>query len=205
MEVRSGSISHPGEAWVCNRDSRQPGISSRTPGPPGSGYAFNRNLLDDRSGSYAFASTLMMVREMDRLVDAELRPTNYSCGLPDVPPDSPFLTTRDSRIGSTNPDLHSQGSNVLFADAHVSISPPTTSRPSCAGTQKIGSGTTSRTAVGGVQEHRDHAVARLARPLSAIELVFEHAAPRELMLGLDDSISESAVEPPRPGSSHSGY
>lgn len=82
-------------------------------------YAFNRNLIGRPEQAIHTASNLMVVREMDRLVDAELRPANYSCGLPDAPPDSPFLTTRDSRIGSTKPELHSTGSNVVFADGHV--------------------------------------------------------------------------------------
>jgi prepilin-type processing-associated H-X9-DG protein len=82
-------------------------------------YAFNRNLIERPENVIQTASNMLMVREMDRRVDAELRPTNYSCGRPDVPPDSAFLTGHDSRIGKTSPKLHNMGSNVLFADGHV--------------------------------------------------------------------------------------
>jgi prepilin-type processing-associated H-X9-DG protein len=82
-------------------------------------YVFNRNLVEGANASSAYPCKTMMVRETDRLLDAELRPTNYSCGRPDVEPDSPFLTDHDSRIGDTNPDLHARRSNILFADGHV--------------------------------------------------------------------------------------
>lgn len=63
----------------------------------------------------------MMVREMDRLVNAELRPINDSTDSPNTPPDSAFLTTRDSRLGDTDADLHYGKSNILFADGHVKL------------------------------------------------------------------------------------
>ncbi len=82
-------------------------------------YAFNRNLIEHPERVVRTAASLMAVRELDRLVDSELRPTNYSCGRPDCPPDSPFLTTHDSRLGATNPNRHGTGQNILFADGHV--------------------------------------------------------------------------------------
>ncbi len=82
-------------------------------------YVFNRNLIEQPAGIVRQSANLMIVRESDRLLDAELRPTNYSSGRPDLPPDSPFLTKRDSRIGATNSKLHGVRSNILFADGHV--------------------------------------------------------------------------------------
>ena len=73
----------------------------------------------------------MLAREMDRLVDAVLRPVNQSGlsnpGNPDNPPLSPFLSATDYSYqngGSTpitaSPVLHGgRGSNILFADGHV--------------------------------------------------------------------------------------
>jgi prepilin-type processing-associated H-X9-DG protein len=83
-------------------------------------YAFNRNLIEQPEGIVQTSASLMAVRELDRLVDSELRPTNCSTARPDLPPDSPFLTARDSRIGATRSKLHEfGGSNILFADGHV--------------------------------------------------------------------------------------
>ena len=84
-------------------------------------YAFNRNLIERPEIAIHTASNLMVIRETDRYIDSELRPTNYSCGRSDVPPDSPFLTKHDSRIGETMQDIHNNGSNVLFADSHVKL------------------------------------------------------------------------------------
>ncbi len=82
-------------------------------------YAFNRNLIERPEIVVRNGADTLAVREMDRLVDSDLRPTNYSCGRPDEPPDSPFLTKNDSRLGETEPNLHNNASNVLFADSHV--------------------------------------------------------------------------------------
>lgn len=82
-------------------------------------YVMNRNIMERPEQCVRESGSLMALREVDRLVDAELRPTNYSCGRPDLPPDSPFLTKHDSRIGATNPIRHGQGSHILFADGHV--------------------------------------------------------------------------------------
>lgn len=104
-------------AWSCEMASngRYP-ENSKTAAVS---YVMNRNLIERPERCIRCASNLMMYREMDRRVDSDLRPTNYSCGLPDAPPDSPFLTTHDSRIGNTSAKLHNAGSNVMFADSHV--------------------------------------------------------------------------------------
>jgi prepilin-type processing-associated H-X9-DG protein len=81
-------------------------------------YAFNANLIEQPEGVIRSSATLMQVRELDRLADAELRPTNVSVD-DKTPPVSPFLTTQDSRFGKTDPNLHRDGSNILFADGHV--------------------------------------------------------------------------------------
>ena len=111
-------------------------------------YAFNRNLVERPEKAVRYAANTMMVREMDRRVDAELRPTNYSCGRPDVPPDSPFLTKHDSRMEETNPGVHGEGSNVLFADGHVQgfhgFLKPDTSPPRGVGLPRLGAAITSQ-------------------------------------------------------------
>jgi len=81
-------------------------------------YVFNRNLIEFPEGRVRNAANVTMVREMDRLVDAELRPINRSTDA-DTPPISPLLTTQDFRLGETKPDLHRSGSNIVFADYHV--------------------------------------------------------------------------------------
>lgn len=80
-------------------------------------YVMNRNLIEKPEKVIRSASSLMLVREMDRLVDAELRPTNNSCGNPKMPPHEPYLTTDNEN--DTNGRLHGPGSNILFADGHV--------------------------------------------------------------------------------------
>ena len=91
-------------------------------------YAFNANMVNQPEGVIKAASQLMLVREMDRKMNAVLRPLNLS---PDgnTPPQSAFLTASESGIGcisyvspdpkAPNPKQHGQGSNILFADAHV--------------------------------------------------------------------------------------
>ena len=104
-------------AWECRSASRQRY-------PKGSStayttYVMNRNLVERSDRMIGDPSHLLVVREMDRLVNAELRPRNDSCGKPDAPPESPFLTNRDFRIGRTEPNLHANGSHILLADTHV--------------------------------------------------------------------------------------
>ncbi|MCE5198238.1 MAG: hypothetical protein ABFD54_07575 [Armatimonadota bacterium] len=84
-------------------------------------YAFNRNLVEKNEKIVRSSANLMMVREMDRMVDAELRPTNNSTWTSRRPPVSPFLTSRDCRIGRTEANLHGHGSHILFVDGHVKL------------------------------------------------------------------------------------
>lgn len=85
-------------------------------------YVFNRNLAEKQEDIVKYASNLMMVREMDRLVDAELRPVNDSTVSFTSLPKSPFLTNEDVRLGKTEADIHGHGSYILFEDGHVSYS-----------------------------------------------------------------------------------
>lgn len=84
-------------------------------------YAFNANLIEQPEGIIKISTNLMVIREMDRLVDAVLRPravcTDSSPG-----PRSAFLTAQDSGFQSgvlIKYKLHGNGSNLLFADGHV--------------------------------------------------------------------------------------
>lgn len=108
--------------WQC------PEVKSNTY-PEGSktafvSYAFNRNLVEFDEKNIKDESNLMVMREMDRLVDAELRPMNKSTKDPNKPPISPFLSVHDNQIGETKCELHGGGSNILFADGHVKTLQP---------------------------------------------------------------------------------
>lgn len=92
--------------------------------PPGSktaytSYVFNCNMVQQPEQIIRNSDITMLVREVDRLVSAELRPTNYSCDGPGTVPISPFLTTHDVRFGKTESRLHGNGEYILFADSHV--------------------------------------------------------------------------------------
>lgn len=82
-------------------------------------YAYNRNMIELSEASITCNANLMLCREMDRLVNSELRPINNSIRNPKAMPLSPFLNDSDRRIGKTNSKLHGTGSNVLLADGHV--------------------------------------------------------------------------------------
>ncbi len=82
-------------------------------------YALNRNLVEKPERIVRHPANLLLVREMDRLVYAELRPMNDSTWTSRHPPISPFLTDFDRWIGKTDPNLHAKGSNMLLADGHV--------------------------------------------------------------------------------------
>lgn len=82
-------------------------------------YVLNRNLIQLPEGYVTDGARLMLLREADRLVNSDLRPTNLSRKNEKAMPQSPFLTKRDVRMGETKPDLHNKGSHVLFADGHV--------------------------------------------------------------------------------------
>lgn len=83
-------------------------------------YVMNRNLIERREDEVRVPAKLMLARETDRLVDCDLRPINDSTDK-NQPPVSAFLTDSDLRLGVTKPDLHTTGSNVLFADGHVKL------------------------------------------------------------------------------------
>lgn len=82
-------------------------------------YVFNRNLVEVREKAISNASNLMLVREMDRRMNADLRPINCSARSLKNPPISSFLTRRDVKIGKTRFGIHGKGSHILFADGHV--------------------------------------------------------------------------------------
>lgn len=84
-------------------------------------YVFNRNLTEENEGIIMSGANTMLVREMDRLVNADLRPVNYSNNSSSKPPVSAFLNDRDVRFGKTHPMIHNTGSNILFADGHVEM------------------------------------------------------------------------------------
>jgi prepilin-type processing-associated H-X9-DG protein len=111
--TRGGSLDGVGEVWRCGSVTN-PEISKA-----GTTYVFNRNLIEQRETNVRNRSNLMMIREMDRLVDSELRPINDSHRSSEHPPMSPFLTRRDPKYGLTQPQIHGPGSFVLFADGHV--------------------------------------------------------------------------------------
>lgn len=117
MESTSAAQSRDTNSWNCDECLRAT-CKGRTDASDVS-YVFNRNLVELQDQSIKNRANLMMVREADRLLDADLRPTNLSIKNRDVSPISPFLTRRDARMGTTNPELHDNGSNILFADGHV--------------------------------------------------------------------------------------
>lgn len=82
-------------------------------------YVYNRNLVEMQEDKIVCSSNLMIAREADRLVNADLRPLNNSAGSPKKMPSSAFLNSRDIRMGKTNELVHDKGSHILFADGHV--------------------------------------------------------------------------------------
>ena len=114
---RMSGASDAASVWKCDHaSSRACPERSRTAAVT---YAFNRNLIEQPEYIVHDGSQLMMVREMDRLVDAELRPTNNTTWSSKKPPISPFLTKRDAKLGKTDPKLHNGGSYILYADGHA--------------------------------------------------------------------------------------
>jgi prepilin-type N-terminal cleavage/methylation domain-containing protein/prepilin-type processing-associated H-X9-DG protein len=89
-------------------------------------YAMNFNLLEMPEGAVRMASSLMLVREMDRQVTSVARggttgtnPTQVSSQ--SQIPNRPFLTATDPYMTGIkcNFKMHGTGSNILFADGHV--------------------------------------------------------------------------------------
>lgn len=111
--------SDPQSVWRCDNASSR--VFPEQSKFAAVNYVFNRNLVELREGRISCAANLMMLREIDAVVDAELRPTNDTTWTSKVPPISPFLTDQDARLERTNPKLHGNGSHILFADGHVKI------------------------------------------------------------------------------------
>lgn len=84
-------------------------------------YVFNRNLIELREKNILSTSNLMMIRETDRLLNADLRPINNTTWSSKQAPISPFLTKYDDLLGKTECDLHGTGSHILFVDGHVEL------------------------------------------------------------------------------------
>ena len=102
-------------------------------------YAFNGYLCEQPEGVVKVSANTMMVREIDRIINAELRPWNMAMHAPggganngvrqalgtnaDRPIDA-FLNITDMVNGTTtgnpnNSKQHAKGSHILFADGHV--------------------------------------------------------------------------------------
>ena len=88
-------------------------------------YVFNGYMVEQPEGIIKTASTLMILREMDRLVNAALRPVWKSDTGASSKPAFAFLASTDNVTTSitTKAKLHGIGSNILFADGHVSTIP----------------------------------------------------------------------------------
>lgn len=84
-------------------------------------YTFNYNLVEYQDSLIRGRASLMMLREMDRHMQATLRPANLSAGQEYSAPDTAFLTTNDNWVSpaAANPNRHGPGSYVAFADGHV--------------------------------------------------------------------------------------
>lgn len=83
-------------------------------------YAFNFNLLEQPEAVLRLAGNTLLIREMDRRFGSVCRPRNISSASSPAP-DAAFLTASDPETGSAviKTQLHSRGSNILFADGHV--------------------------------------------------------------------------------------
>ena len=111
--------SDPMTVWRCQAASnRTYPVNSTTAAVT---YAFNACLIEQPEGILKGAANLLMVREMDRLVNAVLRPSTDVTGSDATPPRTPLLNKNDWRIRATEPMLHGNGSHVLFADGHVKL------------------------------------------------------------------------------------
>ncbi|MCE5198410.1 MAG: prepilin-type N-terminal cleavage/methylation domain-containing protein [Armatimonadota bacterium] len=91
-------------------------------------YVMNYYLVEQTEGAVRNAANLMMVREIDRRVNAMCRPSTIpvdqaTSGGKD--PETPFLIGReistDPPTPAINSKLHGNGSNMLFADGHVKL------------------------------------------------------------------------------------
>jgi len=119
--------SDPMTVWKCQAASNVTFPASPTGGAYASlvTYAMNYNMVEQPEGIIKGASNLMLAREMDRLVQAVLRPTNQSIQVSSPVPASPFLSANDT--GDVNKAIptpiatkpHGGSSMILFCDGHV--------------------------------------------------------------------------------------
>ena len=109
--------SDPMTTWRCPKASNKTyPINSTTAAVS---YSFSACLVEQPEGILKGAANLMMVREVDRLANAILRPSVDVTGGAAVPPRTPLLNKFDWRMHETENRIHANGSHVLFADGHV--------------------------------------------------------------------------------------
>lgn len=112
-----GNAGDDSSVWGCPKASM-----SLANGPTSATtYAFNINLIEATESATRNPAVTMMLREMDRWYGVVCRPIS-PCSTDTVRPQFAFLTNTDAAAGqiiTTNPILHSNGSNVVFADGHV--------------------------------------------------------------------------------------
>lgn len=88
-------------------------------------YAFNSCLIECSELSMRFPEKTMLLREMGKQVESFCRPKNRP-GMDGIstpfstsnPPKNAFLDGSDD-YGTTDPNLHGNGSYIVFADGHV--------------------------------------------------------------------------------------
>ena len=86
-------------------------------------YSLNYNLVERPNAIVRDPSRLMMLRELDKLVGSDLRPSVQSLDSTQLPLNA-FLTTYDSAFllatcKATDPNRHGAGSYICFTDGHV--------------------------------------------------------------------------------------
>lgn len=95
--------------WKCPSASKETSpIGSKTAFVT---YVLNRNIIELSQNDVRFPDKLMLAREMNCLVNSDIRPTNYSTNNPKASPKEPFIHDR----------IHGNGSYILFADGHVKL------------------------------------------------------------------------------------
>lgn len=109
----------PASIWKCPEATYPtPSTKSKTAAVT---YVFNRNLVEKKERIIRTSSNLMMIRESDRLLDSDLRPTNDTTWTSKKAPISPFLAGHDKLLGETEANLHHNASHIVFADGHVKL------------------------------------------------------------------------------------
>lgn len=105
--------------WKCDAVGNRlwdPGLNGAAP----VSYVLNYNMLEQIESVVKNSANLMMVRELDRTTTVSLcRPTMRSTGDPTRSPAYAFLNSQDGSFSSLTPDIHGNGSHILFADGHV--------------------------------------------------------------------------------------